>query len=150
MARGVASQPTRESYLTTRLTQAVNVRLHLSISLLLKSGQRLLLLRGQNRLQKRIEFCVLSRQFCLGAGDIRRKRTHGRLIAWVLLNSGLNSLLRLQEIQHVGFEGLFVVREVLFHLLLLGIGEIQLLQQEPEFMVAPPSMMLIGLCRGRR
>ncbi len=150
MARGVASQPTRESFLTTRLTQAVNVRLHPSISLLLKRGQRLLLLRGQNRLQKRIEFCALSRQFCLGAGDIRRKRTHGGVIAWVFLNSGLNGLLRLQEIQHVGFEGLLVVREVLFHLLLLGISEIQLLQQEPEFMVVPPSMMLTGLCRGRR
>ena len=149
MARGVASQPTRESYLTTRLTQAVNVRLHPSISLLLKRGQRLLLLRGQNRLQKRIEFCVLSRQFCLCAGDIRRKRTHGGLIAWVLLNSGLNGLLRLQEIQHVGFEGLLVVREVLFHLLLLSISEIQFLHEEPKFMVSPSMMMLFAGLRRR-
>lgn len=146
-ARSGFSQPTKESFLTSRLAQTANVLLHLSISLLLKRGQRLLLLRGQNRLQERNEFCALGRQFCLCAGDIGRKRTNGRLVARILLDCGINRLLRLQHIHHVGLEGLLVVREVLFHLLLLSISEIQFFQEEPKFMVSPSMMMFVGLRR---
>ena len=59
-ARSGFSQPTKESFLAAGLAHPGNVLLNRSISLLLKGGQRLLLLRRQNRLQKRREFCVLS------------------------------------------------------------------------------------------
>jgi hypothetical protein len=61
-ARSGFSQPTKESFLAAGLSLAHpgNVLLNRSISLLLKGGQRLLLLRRQNRLQKRREFCALS------------------------------------------------------------------------------------------
>jgi hypothetical protein len=61
LARGLAlAQPTREALSTTSLAHMVNMGLNPCISFLLKRGQRLLLLSGQNRLQKHIEFCALS------------------------------------------------------------------------------------------
>ena len=61
LARGLAlAQPTREALSTTSLAHTVNMGLNPCISFLLKRGQRLLLLSGQNRLQKHIEFCALS------------------------------------------------------------------------------------------
>lgn len=124
------------------------MNLHLGVTRLLQRGKSLLLLGCQNRLQKHVKLRALSCQFGSCASGVRRERTNVRFIARVFLDRRINCLFRLQKIHHVGPEGLLVIREVLLYLLLLGIREIQLLQDVPNFMMAPPSVMLFSPCRG--